>query len=488
MIGSVQGGQLGTAVVTPQTQAGNDPKMLARQILAETGGQGMKYDRLGQIEARLDSIERNDPQLAADVRREIMDSPALSTVDKATLARNAPGQTIDIGGGKAVRTTEDGMDLDRWINIQRRDRTPEYAQLVKVAGSDDNGAIKAVMQEAAARGISVDQLATARLNEGQGSGVDAALIADITQMTLDITGIFDPTPISDGSNVVISGGRAIGELFSGNWSDAGGHGLNMIISGVGFIPYVGDLAKAGKLGKWAETIAKAVDLAISNPAARKALEPALKKLHELLSAVPESVMSKLPDDVKSTLQGIKGKLDELFGAGTKAFSDAVVKTAERLGIPPEKVQSILDTPKGQRPHPSTYMTKEQISAHLAKFDEGAVRFGSRESYNEYGTIGPAGGFVLSRREFERVMETTNGDLRKVETMLGLEKGYLDDANTMVTFIEKKDFADLRMPSGNEGGANSMWLPGGMTSGGVVEAVMDFPKGTSFKEVDIRGGQ
>lgn len=51
------------AVTTP------DPNALAKKILGETGGHGMKYDRLGQIEARLDSIGRTDPQLAANVRR-----------------------------------------------------------------------------------------------------------------------------------------------------------------------------------------------------------------------------------------------------------------------------------------------------------------------------------------------------------------------------------------------------------------------------------
>ncbi len=32
----------------------------------------------------------------------------------------------------------------------------------------------------------------------------------------------------------------------------------------------------------------------------------------------------------------------------------------------------------------------------------------------------------------------------------------------------------RMPSGNEAGANPQWIPGGYTSGGVMEAVIDSP--------------
>jgi len=50
---------------------------------------------------------------------------------------------------------------------------------------------------------------------------------------LDIAGFFDPTPICDGVNALISALR-------GNWSSAG-------YSALGMVAYVGDLAKLGKL-------------------------------------------------------------------------------------------------------------------------------------------------------------------------------------------------------------------------------------------------
>ena len=71
---------------------------------------------------------------------------------------------------------------------------------------------------------------------------DAAELAlDVTQMALDIVGLVDPTPISDGANGLIS-------LARGDWLGAG-------ISAVSMIPYVGDAAKLGKLGRYAETTA-----------------------------------------------------------------------------------------------------------------------------------------------------------------------------------------------------------------------------------------
>lgn len=41
-------------------------------------------------------------------------------------------------------------------------------------------------------------------------------------------------------------------------------------------------------------------------------------------------------------------------------------------------------------------------------------------------------------------------------------------------IDVEDISDLniRIPSGNETGANSLWFPGGFTSGGIAEAITD----------------
>lgn len=126
------------------------------------------------------------------------------------------------------------------------------------------------------------------------------------------------------------------------------------------------------------------------------------------------------------------------------------------------------------------MSKAEIEAHLAKFDDGAVRFTSKSGISKHGTYGPDGGFVIPKSEFERVMLESKGDLRIVEQKLGLDKGYLSNSDTVVVVIEKNNISGLRMPSGNESGANKFWKPGGYTSGGVVEAVMDFshkPQGT-----------
>ena len=125
-------------------------------------------------------------------------------------------------------------------------------------------------------------------------GVELAL--DITQMGLDIAGIFDPTPISDGASGLIS-------LFRGDFVGAG-------ISAISIVPYVGDAAKLGKLGRYAQTLAKAVEAAKASPEVAKAIGPA---------------MDKLPDGLRKAVEPLKTKLDDFARVGVNQVSSTVGK-------------------------------------------------------------------------------------------------------------------------------------------------------------------
>ena len=135
---------------------------------------------------------------------------------------------------------------------------------------------------------------------------------DLGQMALDITGIVDPTPVSDGSNAVISVGRSIGSLFSGDFGAAGGHLLNAGISGVAIVPALGDVAKASKIGKWAQTVADSVSAIAHNPAARAALEPALRTIKDAIDRIPQSALDALPSGARESIEGMKRQLDDHF--------------------------------------------------------------------------------------------------------------------------------------------------------------------------------
>ena len=146
-------------------------------------------------------------------------------------------------------------------------------------------------------------------NAGKAAKVDGADLAlDITQMGLDIAGIFDPTPISDGASGLIS-------LFRGDLLGAG-------ISVLSMAPYVGDAAKLGKLGRYAETLAKAVDAAKASPEVAKAIGPAMEKLREAIGAVP---IDKLPEGLRNAIEPLKTKLDDFARIGVNQVQATVGK-------------------------------------------------------------------------------------------------------------------------------------------------------------------
>jgi hypothetical protein len=147
----------------------------------------------------------------------------------------------------------------------------------------------------------------------------ADLALDLVQIGLSVAGIFDPTPISDGLDGMIS-------LFRGDFLGAG-------ISVVSMVPYIGDAAKLGKLGKFAESIAKAVDLAKLDPAFAKQIGPALDKIRDTLKSVP---LDSLPKPAREALESMKRKLDE-FGAPAarqagEAAPGAVKVTPDAKGL------------------------------------------------------------------------------------------------------------------------------------------------------------
>lgn len=100
------------------------------------------------------------------------------------------------------------------------------------------------------------------------------LALDLTQLCFDLAGFVDPTPISDGVSGLIALGR-------GQWLDAA-------ISGIAMVPYVGDLAKAGKLGRYAESLENAIALAKNSPEAARLLAPVFAKLDQVLRLLPDA--------------------------------------------------------------------------------------------------------------------------------------------------------------------------------------------------------
>jgi hypothetical protein len=233
-----------------------------------------------------------------------------STLSSVTQSNVRPPDTQSLAAGIIANNSQGG----------RRDIEAIKADLAAITAQNPTSA-GAIAQAIDAQLTPVErgQLASSTsLAQAPGGPSAATLALDITQVGLDIIGIFEPTPFADGANTLISLGR-------GDWLGAG-------LSVLGVVPYVGDLAKLGKLGKWAKTIANGVELAAKNPAAAKILEPALRKVHDALKAIPEGALKKLPDEAREAIQGMKKQLDEFFGAAKKKLSDIPVSELNRSTI------------------------------------------------------------------------------------------------------------------------------------------------------------
>lgn len=70
------------------------------------------------------------------------------------------------------------------------------------------------------------------------------------------------------------------------------------------------------------------------------------------------------------------------------------------------------------------------------------------------------------------MRVTRGNPREFEKALGLPKDYFSNHQIVRVDIPNVEKFNLRVPSGNEAGANEFWIPGGKLPQGNIEAVLD----------------
>ena len=160
------------------------------------------------------------------------------------------------------------------------------------------------------------------------------------------------------------------------------------------------------------------------------------------------------------------------------------------GLDDNKINEIVSIPKGSRPDPATYLSVDYIEKHLKQFENGGsfvmtqkqyVRFVDGSSY-----IGcPDNSQFIAPKEFmDEINNLANGDIYVFEEMLGFDKGYFSSEGGLVRFnIKDPTKLNLRMPSGNEFGANDHWIPGGYTDGGTAEAIIDkIPNDIDFVDI------
>lgn len=173
-------------------------------------------------------------------------------------------------------------------------------------------------------------------------------------------------------------------------------------------------------------------------------------------------------------QKVDGQLRSSYRADTVSLIDKYFRRGmSRKGI--------LMIPKGKRPAPETYLKRRYIRRHLKNFKAGASCIVSKELLERYhgDSIGKADNsqFIMMKSEMDSVLMRSHGDLSHIEHELGIPAGAWKHRVLVRIDIPKPKKLKLRMPSGNEIGANVLWLPGGLLPTGYKEAVIDrIPKG------------
>ena len=148
------------------------------------------------------------------------------------------------------------------------------------------------------------------------------------------------------------------------------------------------------------------------------------------------------------------------------------------GLDQAKINDIILTNKGFRPDPVTYLSQEYIDKHLVQFKDGASIIMTNEQYVYYvqgnAFIGiPSDGtqFVMPKNYCDDIAGKAGSDISYYEKALGFDSGHFSNGGGLVRIdIENLNDLNLRLPSGNEAGANSHWIPGGQTEGGIPEAI------------------
>jgi hypothetical protein len=129
--------------------------------------------------------------------------------------------------------------------------------------------------------------------------------------------------------------------------------------------------------------------------------------------------------------------------------------------------------KGLRPDPSECLSPEFIREHLEKFSDGASRFAPESNLSRSGIAQVDGtSLMMTKHDVDALLQSVDGDQRMMERGLGLPQGFLEDNKIVRIDVPDPQDYNLRIPSGNEAGANSNWIPGGYLPDGLPEAVID----------------
>lgn len=202
------------------------------------------------------------------------------------------------------------------------------------------------------------------------------------------------------------------------------------------------------------------------------------------------------DDVKDQLRETFERIARLHRkrardrARTMGDDAEAIRELDRFDSLPDSLADVRAAGNGNRPNPDTYFDQADLDDHLSRFENGGTRFMPRDRLASRGPGHRDGtSFIMSTDEVDDMLELTGGVQSAMERELGLPNGGLAGDMVRVDFPAPFDHG-VRMPSGNEPGANEQWLPGGTLPGGISEAVIDaggLVEGVDYTVTDFTPG-
>ena len=264
------------------------------------------------------------------------------------------------------------------------------------------------------------------------------------------------------------------------------------------------LAKAGTLGAW-NGLTKLSEMADVQPplisAANAATDSEAGMMENASNATVTTASDGAPSvNYNSGVQGVaeltvainsgeaSGSSIASNGTGTMVDVPPPVQvdvppgqvdvSATQLGVPLDQdtFDAIRAMEPGTRPDPTTYLPKNYINDQLGAFDEGGSYLVPKDILDKYGRdilgMPDNSQFMMPKSQMDEMLARTGGDAAAIERELGIPEGQWQGRELARIDVNEPVALNLRMPSGNEMGANSEWLPGGKLSTGLTEGVTD----------------
>jgi len=236
----------------------------------------------------------------------IIDS--LSTREKNVVISNLPDNVLNTWGNEldgALGGLSTNARSDLFKSLAKDLNTDQLVRISNAFGDDHQSMLAQAVQtqaDTATRADYVERVQRASIKKldvpEELTDEQRELYLDLAQLGLDVVGIAEPTPFADGSSGIIS-------LFRGDWLGAG-------LSALSIVPYVGDLAKLGKLGKWTITLSNVIDAAGKSEKFFAVVRPMLENIAAGIDSIPEAVFNKLPKQAQDALNSLKSKISEFL--------------------------------------------------------------------------------------------------------------------------------------------------------------------------------